>query len=177
MSKVQQAAGGGRVTVTGLTAGTVRSGVTVTVKQGSKIISSVTGTAAPLPTSMYLPSYGYTLPSRWVGWGNDVYFDSQTALAQSSPALNITPWVTASIQHITANQWDGRFGFTALQFRIQNVSGNVLFSRYVSNGEAFSVDVSGLSGNVFFVLAGWFKKTDPNERGTQLGLSNITVYR
>lgn len=38
------AAGGGKVTVSGLTADVVKQGTTVTVKQGSKTVASVTGT-------------------------------------------------------------------------------------------------------------------------------------
>lgn len=37
--------GGGKVTVTGLSADVVKSGTTVTVKQGAKVVASVTGTA------------------------------------------------------------------------------------------------------------------------------------
>lgn len=39
--------GGGRVTVSGLSAGAVKKGTTVTVKQGAKTVQSVTGTYAP----------------------------------------------------------------------------------------------------------------------------------
>lgn len=44
MGKVQQRAGGGKATVENLAAGNVKSGVTVTVKQGSKTVQQVTGT-------------------------------------------------------------------------------------------------------------------------------------
>ncbi len=44
MGKVQLRAGGGRVTVEGLAAGDLRSGTTVTVRQGSKVVQEVTGT-------------------------------------------------------------------------------------------------------------------------------------
>ena len=44
MSKGMLGAAGGKVTVTGLTAGTVKKGTTVTVKQGAKTVTSVTGT-------------------------------------------------------------------------------------------------------------------------------------
>lgn len=39
--------GGGKVTVSGLSAGVVKSGTTVTVKQGTKTVSSVTGSYTP----------------------------------------------------------------------------------------------------------------------------------
>lgn len=44
MSKGMLGAAGGKVTVTGLTAGTVKKGTTVTVKQGAKTVMSVVGT-------------------------------------------------------------------------------------------------------------------------------------
>lgn len=44
MSKGMIGAAGGKVTVTGLTAGTVKKGTTVTVKQGAKTVMSVAGT-------------------------------------------------------------------------------------------------------------------------------------
>ena len=44
MSKGMLGAAGGKVTVTGLTAGTVKKGTTVTVKQGAKTVMSVAGT-------------------------------------------------------------------------------------------------------------------------------------
>lgn len=43
MGRVQQRAGGGKVTTENLVAGNIKSGVTVTVKQGSKTVQSVTG--------------------------------------------------------------------------------------------------------------------------------------
>lgn len=43
MGKVQQRAGGGKVTTEGLAAENIRDGVTVTVRQGSKTVQSVTG--------------------------------------------------------------------------------------------------------------------------------------
>ena len=44
MSKGMLGAAGGKVTVTGLTAGTVKKGTAVTVKQGAKTVMSVAGT-------------------------------------------------------------------------------------------------------------------------------------
>lgn len=44
MSKGMLGAAGGKVTVTGLTAGTVKKGTTVTVTQGAKTVMSVAGT-------------------------------------------------------------------------------------------------------------------------------------
>lgn len=44
--------GGGKVTVSGLSAGTVKKGTTVTVKQGAKVIQSVAGTYAPTASSV-----------------------------------------------------------------------------------------------------------------------------
>lgn len=44
MSKGMLGAAGGKVTVTGLSADVVKQGTTVTVKQGTKVIESVTGT-------------------------------------------------------------------------------------------------------------------------------------
>lgn len=43
MSRVQQRAGGGKITVEGLAAGNIKKDVAVTVKQGSKTVQSVTG--------------------------------------------------------------------------------------------------------------------------------------
>lgn len=43
MGKVQQRAGGGKATVENLAAENLKSGVTVTVKQGSKTVQQVTG--------------------------------------------------------------------------------------------------------------------------------------
>ena len=44
MGQVLQRAGGGKVTVEGLTVDVVKSGASVTVKQGSKTVQTVTGT-------------------------------------------------------------------------------------------------------------------------------------
>lgn len=60
------AAGGGKVTVTGLTAGTVKKGTTVTVKQGAKTVANVTGTLAPLA----LFAYGHANGDSWGAWFN-----------------------------------------------------------------------------------------------------------
>ena len=46
MGKIMQRAGGGKVTVEGLAAGKVKAGETVTIKQGSKVVQSVTGNYA-----------------------------------------------------------------------------------------------------------------------------------
>lgn len=51
MSTSMIGAAGGKVTVTGLTAGTVKKGTTVTVKQGAKTVESVIGTFAPKASS------------------------------------------------------------------------------------------------------------------------------
>ena len=45
MGNVQQRAGGGKASTENLIAGNIKNGVTVTVKQGSKTVQSVTGTA------------------------------------------------------------------------------------------------------------------------------------
>lgn len=46
MSRVQQCAGGGKLTVEGLIPAVVQQGKTVTIKQGSKVVQSVTGSLA-----------------------------------------------------------------------------------------------------------------------------------
>lgn len=60
------AAGGGKVTVTGLTAGTVKKGTTVTVKQGAKTVTSVTGNLTPLA----LFAKGQANGDTWGSWMN-----------------------------------------------------------------------------------------------------------
>lgn len=47
MGIVGTSAGGGKVTVEGLDTGAVKKGVTVTVKQGSKVVKQTTGTYDP----------------------------------------------------------------------------------------------------------------------------------
>lgn len=60
------AAGGGKVTVTGLSAGTVKKGTTVTVKQGAKTVTSVTGNLTPLA----LFAKGQANGDTWGSWLN-----------------------------------------------------------------------------------------------------------
>lgn len=52
MGEILQRAGGGKVTVTGLTAAAVKNGVSVIVKQGSKVVQSITGTLATTVTGL-----------------------------------------------------------------------------------------------------------------------------
>ena len=54
------AAGGGKVTVTGLTADAVKKGATVTVKQGAKTVASVAGSFNP-----FVGDYGQVLLMWW----------------------------------------------------------------------------------------------------------------
>lgn len=61
MGVVGTAAGGGKVTVTGLAPEVVKSGTTVTVKSGSRVVQQVTGTLSAVPKcsfSMVHP-FGY----------------------------------------------------------------------------------------------------------------------
>ena len=73
MSKGMLGAAGGKVTVTGLTAGTVKKGTTVTVKQGAKAVMSVAGTYTGeenyelLATSMMHRNLQEMLVSYWNG--------------------------------------------------------------------------------------------------------------
>ena len=56
MSKsMMSAAGGGKVTVSGLEAGKILQGTTVTVKQGSKTVASVAGSIPSKAASTYTP--------------------------------------------------------------------------------------------------------------------------
>ena len=57
--------GGGKVTVTGLSADVVKQGSTVTVKQGSKVVSSVLGTYKGVPCLCYCCVYCH--PDDWNG--------------------------------------------------------------------------------------------------------------
>lgn len=57
--------GGGKVTVTGLTADAVKKGTTVTVKQGAKVVAEVTGTYKGTPCLCY--GCIYTYPDNWNG--------------------------------------------------------------------------------------------------------------
>lgn len=66
MSTSMIGAAGGKVTVTGLAAGTVKKGTTVTVKQGARTVVSVTGTLAPLA----LFAYGHANGDSWGAWFN-----------------------------------------------------------------------------------------------------------
>lgn len=59
------AAGDGKVTVTGLTAGAVKKGTTVTVKQGAKTVASVVGTYKGVPCLCYCCVYCH--PDDWNG--------------------------------------------------------------------------------------------------------------
>lgn len=53
MGVVGTAAGGGKVTVTGLAPNVVKSGTTVTVKSGSRVVQQVTGTLQAVPKSAF----------------------------------------------------------------------------------------------------------------------------
>lgn len=55
--------GGGKVTVSGLTADAVKQGTTVTVQQGSKTIAEVAGTLVPFGTNRLVSFYH----GRWLG--------------------------------------------------------------------------------------------------------------
>ncbi|WP_394967447.1 hypothetical protein [Candidatus Allofournierella merdipullorum] len=57
--------GGGKVTVTGLAAGAVKKGTTVTVKQGAKTVASVVGTYKGVPCLCYCCVYCH--PDDWNG--------------------------------------------------------------------------------------------------------------
>lgn len=57
--------GGGKVTVTGLTADVVKKGTTVTVKQGAKTVASVVGTYKGVPCLCYCCVYCH--PDDWNG--------------------------------------------------------------------------------------------------------------
>lgn len=57
--------GGGKVTVTGLTADAVKKGTTVTVKQGAKTVASVVGTYKGVPCLCYCCVYCH--PDDWNG--------------------------------------------------------------------------------------------------------------
>lgn len=73
MSKGMLGAAGGKVTVTGLTAGTVKKGTTVTVKQGAKTVISVAGTYTGeenyelLATAMMQRNLQNSIVSYWNG--------------------------------------------------------------------------------------------------------------
>ena len=67
------AAGGGKVTVTGLTADAVKKGTTVTVKQGAKVVASVVGNLEPLEKSnIFLYSNG--LRNRWNNYTTQTFY-------------------------------------------------------------------------------------------------------
>ena len=57
MGEVSQRAGGGKVTVEGLTAEVVRAGKPVTVRQGSKVVQSLVGTLPVAVFALYAMSY------------------------------------------------------------------------------------------------------------------------
>lgn len=65
--------GGGKVTVTGLTADAVKKGTTVTVKQGAKVVASVVGNLEPLEKSnIFLYSNG--LRNRWNNYTTQTFY-------------------------------------------------------------------------------------------------------
>ena len=63
MSKGMLGVAGGKVTVTGLTAGTVKKGTTVTVKQGAKTVTSVTGNGDTWGSWMNVKSTTFISPN------------------------------------------------------------------------------------------------------------------
>lgn len=124
MGKALQRAGGGKVTVEGLTADIVQAGKTITVKQGSKVVKTVIGELKTECVCNIYEGYNYTNQGYWVGYGSygqqyGDYFDIQI--------------------HSNRNQSYGRFEYT-LTLK-QNFSGRLTALNF-----GLAVTIGGTAG-------------------------------
>lgn len=124
--------GGGKVTVTGLAAGAVKKGTTVTVKQGAKVVSSVVGTL----------TWQDLLPERNVGQSgatiNAEFLGGLSNTSQGSINGNgITPGSSGNVAFCFTKAIDTNI-YQAVEFKIGTV-------RYAVESSTIKV---GLSGSV-----------------------------
>ena len=124
--------GGGKVTVTGLAAGAVKKGTTVTVKQGAKVVSSVVGTL----------TWQDLLPERNVGQSgatiNAEFLGGLSNTSQGSINGNgITPGSSGNVAFCFTKAIDTNL-YQAVEFKIGLV-------RYAVESSTIKV---GLSGSV-----------------------------
>lgn len=124
--------GGGKVTVTGLAAGAVKKGTTVTVKQGAKVVSSVEGTL----------TWQDLLPERNVGQSgatiNAEFLGGLSNTSQGSINGNgITPGSSGNVAFCFTKAIDTNI-YQAVEFKIGTV-------RYAVESSTIKV---GLSGSV-----------------------------
>ena len=130
MSKVQQRAGGGKVTVEGLTADVVQAGNTVTVKQGSKVVQEVRGS--------------YLTPIR---------LTSFTA-ATSSGAANVNLYFDVSeYSHLVLSGW-GNWGSVATLYLDGTADALKTSSQYSEAGKSFSrnLDITNVTTVRIYLL-------------------------
>ncbi len=138
MGKILQCAGGGKVTVEGLAAGNLRSGATVTVKQGSKVVQQVTGSLAVRRvfvgsvTATGTTNVTYTLSATAVpGWQ---YLTADHFCAQ---IVNETftaweryenPWRARVVPALSYNPANGIVSLSNLGWAQENWSGDTPFA-------------------------------------------------
>ena len=99
MGVVMQRAGSGKVTVEGLTADIVQAGKTVTVKQGSKVVQTVTGTV-DRSICVYAAGGGYYLTPV----GDGTYCDGGTFLQNCKVRYQVN-WKAAAYRTLS---WVGK---------------------------------------------------------------------
>lgn len=124
--------GGGKVTVTGLSAGKVLKGTTVTVKQGSKTITSVSGTA----TQEYVYGFFYVRNHRYggntfsalpKGWNNIVPAGTYRAVYTTKVLRSgVSAWITINgATAVNDQQYTFADGKCAIGMRDSQSSGDI----------------------------------------------------
>lgn len=147
MGQVMQRAGGGKVTTENLTADNVKSGVTVTVKQGSRVIQSIVGTHQDM------------VPLNWTSSSGSIAYGYQkytASLYANSPQAYRT-WTSDNIDVSNKTHMVAQFanwGNLNTTLELKTSSGTVLESITLYNGSyanpaIIDLDVSQYS-NLYF---------------------------
>lgn len=140
--------GGGKVTVTGLTAGTVKKGTTVTVKQGAKTVTSVTGNLTPLALFAKGQANGDTWGS-WMNVKSTTFISPNNILVGTNGQATITVKESGTYRfHVSfsASSADGKDASNSFQL-VRNGSAIVSKSSLGDNGVIY-VDVQLTAGDV-----------------------------
>lgn len=142
------ASGGGKVAVSGLSAAAIKKGVTVTVKQGAKTVTSVTGNLTPLALFAKGQANGDTWGS-WMNVKSTTFISPNNSLVGTNGQATITVKESGTYRfHVSfsASSADGNDASNSFQL-VRNGSAIVSKSSLGDNGTIY-VDVKLNAGDV-----------------------------
>lgn len=161
---------------TNLVASNIKAGVVVTVKQGNKVIYSVTGTRGPIVSPFNWASNGIILPSRWLGNPGGTV---NQWVGNTTPSFDAAGYNRLDVQWLSLG-YNNRRGIEGTLY-VYGSNGRVITTVYLTSIidpyiVSTSIDISAINENIYLNVYYHSQNDRDKETGRETRIQSVIAY-